>query len=661
MRNKLRRILTLILIAQLIISIFSIKSLASIETDTENLYATNFNSVYNTYKSYIGDSENDETDEKDSINENVSNNFNYDENESEEYTSNLATFFRGYSSNGYFINSYDVKIDANEDNTYNITETIEAFFESSRNKHGIIRKIPLKNTVRRQDGTSETNRANVSDISVNDSYTVSREDGECRIKIGSAENTVTGLKKYVIKYKYNIGNDKNKNFDELYLNIIGNNWDTSIRKITFTINMPKGFDSSKVGFSSGYYGKISADDESNNESNNEADDNGVVFNVTGNTITGYYLGFLEPSEGITLRIQLPQGYFVEQKLHITIFDLVSFILPIIFVVIAIILWNKYGKDDKPVETVEFYPPEGFNSLDVGYFYDGKVKNNHVISLLVYLANKGYIEIKEIEKSGLFTKKHTYQINKIKEYDGDNSTEKLFFEGLFDCGSNGIVKEEDLVDEFYKTIADVSKKEEKVHKTDLYTTQSSKKSTIVAFLFIINIFITVFCFGNYANENYFTFQEHTLDLIETIYNVTASVILFITLAVMPKRTEYGTEMLGKIKGFRNFLETAEKDKLEKLVKEDPKYFYNILPYTYALGVSKVWMDKFETMAIQTPPPTWYSGYDAFDMIRFNAFMNSTMKSATTAMTSTPSSSSSGGGYSGGGFSGGGSGGGGGSSW
>ena len=645
MKNKLRKIPTLVFIAQLIISIFSIKSFA--------LSIPNPDGIYNTYKSYISYSENDENDNEDSIYENLNDSYTYDEKESYEQLSANGNLLRGYSSNGYFINSYDVKINANEDNTYNITETIEAFFERSRNKHGIIRKIPLKNTVKRQDGTSETNRANITDISVNDSYTVSKENGECKIRIGSAERTVTGLKKYVIKYKYNFGNDKNKNFDELYLNIIGNSWDTSIKNITFTINMPKEFDSSKVGFSSGTYGRISA--------NNNSYNNGIAFNVTENTITGYYAGILGPLEGITLRIQLPEGYFAEQKLHITFFDFISFTLPIIFIVVSIILWKKYGKDEKPVETVEFYPPEGFNSLDVGYFYDGKVKNNHIISLLVYLANKGYIEIKEIEKNGLFTKKHTYQINKIKEYDGGNSTEKVFFEGLFDCGTNGIVKEEDLVDEFYKTIADVSKQEERVHKADLYTKQSGRKSMIVVFLFMINIFITIFCFGNYTSENYFTFQEHTLDLIETIYNVTASVILFITLAKMPKRTEYGTEMLGKIKGFRNFLETAEKDKLEKLVKEDPKYFYNILPYTYSLGVSKVWMDKFETMAIQTPPPTWYSGYDAFDMITFNAFMNSTMKSATTAMTSTPSSSSSGGGYSGGGFSGGGSGGGGGSSW
>ena len=114
-------------------------------------------------------------------------------------------------------------------------------------------------------------------------------------------------------------------------------------------------------------------------------------------------------------------------------------------------------------------------------------------------------------------------------------------------------------------------------------------------------------------------------------------------------------MGKIKGFKNFLETAEKPKLEQLVWQDPAYFYNILPYTYVLGVSDKWIKKFEVIALQ--PPDWYAGSTAFNMVTFGSFMNSTMTSASTAMSSSPSSS----GGSGGGSSGGGSGGGGGGSW
>ena len=118
------------------------------------------------------------------------------------------------------------------------------------------------------------------------------------------------------------------------------------------------------------------------------------------------------------------------------------------------------------------------------------------------------------------------------------------------------------------------------------------------------------------------------------------------------------MLGKLKGFRRFLETAEKPQLESLVMQNPEYFYDILPYTYALGVSDVWINQFESIALEEP--NWYNSHDNFSFHTFGAFMNSTMSSASTAMSSSPSSSS-GGSSSGGGSSGGGSGGGGGGSW
>ena len=128
-------------------------------------------------------------------------------------------------------------------------------------------------------------------------------------------------------------------------------------------------------------------------------------------------------------------------------------------------------------------------------------------------------------------------------------------------------------------------------------------------------------------------------------------------VIPKRTLYGNELLGKIKGFKTFLETAEKAKLEAMVMQNPNYFYDILPYTYVLGVSEKWIEKFETISFQAP--SWYDSPTGFNVTSFGSFMNTTMTSAQSAMTSSPSSSS--GGSSGGGSSGGGSGGGGGGSW
>jgi uncharacterized membrane protein len=157
------------------------------------------------------------------------------------------------------------------------------------------------------------------------------------------------------------------------------------------------------------------------------------------------------------------------------------------------------------------------------------------------------------------------------------------------------------------------------------------------------------------------------MLAYIIGVVCFLAMMFIMSHMARRTSYGYVMLGKLGGFRNFLEAAEKPQLEALVEEDPQYFYNILPYTYALDVSDKWIRKFDFIAVE--PPDWYSGHGMgndgyFSTVRFGEFMDSTMNSATAAMVSQPMSAGDFGGGSGGtggGFSGGGFGGGGGRSW
>ena len=67
--------------------------------------------------------------------------------------------------------------------------------------------------------------------------------------------------------------------------------------------------------------------------------------------------------------------------------IISLLLPIVLAVISFLIWLKYGRDEPVIETIEFYPPEGLNSLDTAFFYKGKVNNKDITSLLIYLANK----------------------------------------------------------------------------------------------------------------------------------------------------------------------------------------------------------------------------------------------------------------------------------
>ena len=608
-----------------------------------------------------------------------------------------------YESTGYNITAYDVDIYVTEGNVLKVTEKIDTNFKSA--KHGIIRNIPLTGTVRRSDGSKGSFRAKISNIKVSDNYTktTSFTNGQklVELKIGDADTTLRGNKSYTISYDYALGDDKVSDYDELYYNIIGTQWDTTISNVTFSIHMPKDFDTSKIGFTHGTQGSSQTD--------------GITYEVDGNTITGEYNSDLSSYNGLTVRIELPEGYFVIKDYQKYI-DYAVIALFIGLVVITFVLWLKNGKDRPVVETVEFYPPEDLNSAELAQVYKGEVRGQDITSLLIYLANKGYLKIKEEDKKGLISTYKAITFVKLKEYDGENYSEKTFFDGIFKYGDEVPISK--LEDRFYvtqgKIVNHINSKKNIEKVIDKKSRKSKTITTVFEFLVLIVTCLTLgMATGDISNSLFslpfvicslamikagvgffkkkeaggivvgamlifmsfcFFFSSQTMVLVESDgfssadwlvlgIGVVSIILLIIFETIMPARTEYGTKMLGKIRGFKRFLETARKEELERLVEENPSYFYDILPYTYVLGVSSKWIKKFETMNLRSPD--WYDSANAFTVSDFGRSINNAFNTTNSAMSSSPSSSGSssggGGGSSGGGFSGGGSGGGGGSSW
>ena len=637
------------------------------------------------------------------------------ENTSSIYGNYTPSQLSEYKYKDYVIDKYNIDMVVNKNNTFDITETIVAYF--NYNRHGIIRSIPKFNELTRLDGTSSKNRAQITNIYVNKDYKSYKENNYLKLKIGSSMELVSGKQEYVIKYTYNIGKDPLKDIDELYYNLIGNEWDTVIGNITFKITMPDNFDKSKLGFSSGPLGYTS--------------NSNIKYNISGNVITGQYEGILAEQEALTIRCELPEGYFVGTGYNVNPFTYISYLLPLVFLIISIIIWYKYGRDDDIVETIEFYPPNGLNSLDVGFLYKGKADSKDVTSLLIYLANLGYIKITETETKLVFSKTKGFKITRLKEYDGQNRNEELFLKGLFNISKaswnifntneeklvdRNVVTNNELYDNFYRTKNKILKNvNSDANKARVFDKKSNKYSkTIIIMIILSYLMISIPSTLEFGNLEMFigtfimtlmgfgfmiltlfdsnmtktasslisqkiigiiigiifgvvplafnlipTLVYDKLYLIGYILGMSSIIGMLIVLKILPRRTEYGREMLGKLKGFKNFLETAEKETLESMVMKDPEYFYNILPYAYVLGVSSKWISKFESINLRAP--NWLDSTSPFDIHTFNTFMDSTMSTALNSMSSTPSSSDGGSSSSGGGSSGGGSGGGGGSSW
>ena len=323
--------------------------------------------------------------------------------------SSVTVLAEDYSTYPYYIKNYDVNITVNEDNSCHITENIDCFFNQYR--HGIYRYIPVYFSVYRADETSSNVRVKIKHAKCSDKTSNSIQNDNFVMQIGDEDETVIGEKSYTISYDYYVGPDNLTDADEFYFNIIGDGWDTAIDKCNFTITMPKEFDSSKLGFSTGNYGFVGTDI--------------VDYKVDGNVITGHTTAPLREHEALTVRTELDDGYFAFDYAHEKMLGALMIAIPAIVLAVVLIIWLKFGKDKKVIETVEFYPPEGMNSLEVSYWYNGKVEKKEIVAILIELANEGFIEINEDSNDAY--------IHRLRNYDGDDEDKRQLFDSLFKNG------------------------------------------------------------------------------------------------------------------------------------------------------------------------------------------------------------------------------------
>ena len=608
------------------------------------------------------------------------------------------------SAEAYETRSFDVQMDVGEDNSFIVTEDIKVEFTEPR--HGLFRYIPYKGTSVRQIGgrtVLEKYRMKITDVHVEGhEFETYKESGNLVIRIGSPEEYVYGPQEYRIRYRCILYEDENESFDSLYWNILPNGWPTTIEASAMTIRMPKPFDPKMAEFIAGEYGR--------------ADMAAVNWTADGTVLTAETTRALEAGEGVTVNVILPEGYFVGEKTTAWM----GFVMMLIIITapfLSILLWFLFGRDPKVVRTVEFYPPEGVNSAEVGYIIDGTTDSKDMVSLIIYWANKGYLTIKD-DGNDQFT------LIKRRDLPASAKTyEHTMFQGLFDGRDQ--VALEDLKGDFYDTFQAAKLQLQahfKLNKENRIFTQSSLGARALGVLLMMAPSVSLAVFGGVLNKSdeilillmvpaiafafigfcalivaydkkdsltkgvkaglnslgffcavIFSFctlafgYEALGNALPGLAVPLASVISLLFTMRMKQRTKKSSQLLGKILGFKEFIRTAELARIKRLVEETPDYFYNVLPYAYVFGLTDKWAKKFEGIAME--PPAWYdSGYGGSSVFNTWVFMNS-FHHYTNAIQHNilippaPSGGGSGGGgfSAGGGFSGGGMGGGGGGSW
>jgi uncharacterized membrane protein len=551
----------------------------------------------------------------------------------------------------YFtIKQYDVTIKVNKDASLDIAEKIDVHFTESR--HGIIRKIPYKYQIQPLPPNSEKaerqlesggyTRTMVEDIKVPGwNYDVSNDGDYKSIKIGSADKYVEGDQQYIITYRILNAINFFKDYSELYFNVIGNQWETTISSVNFTIELYQPLPETPNYFvATGPFG---------------SKENKTVTKWEGNNIfSGSTTEQLNANEGLTVGVSFPKDYLIKPDYRFR--GIYWLLLPLIVFAGMFYSWKKWGKDDEVTVQTEFYPPENISPSVSGYVIDDKLDRRDLTALVPYWGAGGYLRINEMQESSLFgiLKHKEYEFIKLKDLPDNALTfEKTLFSGIFASGDT--VKLSDLKDVLYISMNKAkSQLEDEINKDDFYV----KYSRGLKGLFIVlGIFGFVFGIIKITSD----WQEK---LWMGIALMASGIIIFVFGLLMTKKTKKGTELYQKLLGFKEFIKSVEKDRLQEFLKQDPNYFDKVLPYAIVFDMADKWKDKLKGLDI--PPPTWYSGVYAGNNFNTLMFMNSldrSMNAMTNSFYSSPhSSGSSGGSFSGGGgFSGGGFGGGGGSSW
>lgn len=547
------------------------------------------------------------------------------------------------AAQGFTVEKTDVEIHIDADGYFDVVEYYEVYF--TENKHGIFRNIQTKYDLLTAEGKKEVRKIELSKIKVpGDKFSVDPSfirnlQNEVEIKIGDKDKWVSGNKKYEIRYRVKNAFLFEESQVQFYWNIKSANWIAPFREVNFRIIPPEGFEASEDNFFV-YSGGTGVTSES--DAFDISFENGTVI---GKSRPGFQSNY---GENVTVLLKLPPNAVKESKPLWPFWSKYGWTFFLGgFLIVFYRIWKKYGKDDKVIATISYFPPNDIHPAMAGFLIDDKADTHDLISLIPYWGSKGIIRVEHIPKKGLFSKEDT-KLVKLKSLPNDvPSYERQMFDGLFDAGFEGEqeVLISSLKDSFYNTMNYAKgslKAEAQVYYDPL--ARKVKNRTIGGIILAGLLFGTLFLF--------------VWGLFAAIALIPVVVLLLILSPYLEKKNTAGNEMLSDLKGFKQFIRVAEENKLKMLLKDDPHYFENTMAYAVAFGLFTQWAKKFEGLNIQ--PPEWYTS--PVGLITMNSFANSfssSLRTAQTTMVSTPSSSGSGGG--GGGMSGGGFGGGGGGSW
>lgn len=548
------------------------------------------------------------------------------------------------------IEKFNAQITVLPDSTVTVTESITVHFIGGP-WHGLYREIPVEYvTPQEMNYSLLLSVTRVTDgAGHNLKYESSRDRHYRKLKIyvDKADNSVQAIN---IEYTVADALRYFENYDELYWNITGDNWDVPIGSASASISLPVEAKNIRASVYTGRYGARGSNAET------EVTGNGVEVRTTGSL--GYH-------EGVTVSVAFDKGAVKEptaaDRLALFLRSNWPLGLPVIVAAIMFWLWWTTGRDPRlrPI-AAQYQPPDQLTPSEVGTLVDNSADMKDITAAIVDLAVRGYILIQEHSQDhmmGLWKDKdYSFILKKDRaEWSALKPHEQALLDGIFDMGTAGeSVSMSSLHNEFYKALPAIKNrifdsllsKGYYLHRPDVVRSGYLGAGLVIGFLSVWG--------GAAVGRNLGMAGAPFI-----IAGILSAAVICGFGWFMPARTVSGTRTLEGVLGFEDFLAHVESDRFNRTIKT-PEMFEKFLPFAMALGVEKNWSKAFQN--IYTQPPSWYQGGSFGPPLFAYGFvnnLNAMSNQAGTVFASAPRSSGGsgfgGGGSSGGGFGGGGGGG------
>ena len=552
----------------------------------------------------------------------------------------FAIFATPAFAKDYELTSTDIVANVNSDASMNVTQTRTFEFDGTFTLMMIPLGTDTKFSINSVSLNIDGNDVALGPVAFQTSWRKSGAAGKACYSIDEEQGTVyvfttssASVQTVKLDYVYPEALKVHDDVAELYWKFVSDGWEKSSKNVVCTVNLPvpAGTTPSSTDIRAWAHGNLTGKVENNS--------NGIVKMAVDKVRSGEYAEsrIIFPTSWMTSSVKSTSAYvsgnatdsilaeeakYAEganaKRSQSLVFVGVCVALPIIFLIITIILFLKFGREYKPRFTDEYWrdvpDPEFHPAVIARNERWGKKSSADISTTIMHLHVNGYISVEEAkrDKMGVFKKKQVddFIISKTPNMDApkdkiDAQTMKFLFEDV----QSSVPDSGDGVRKLY--ISDISamlesnkKKIRQAYdnwqsvldgqefKADLFETTGA--SIASAYKIIACVLVVLGCTVFFGGVTIFTDDILIYALGSVIVMFVIAVVVAVFAKVMNRRTHHANELHAKTMALKKWL--CEFTTLNERPALDTKVWGEFMVYATILGVA----DKaFEQMKITEP--------------------------------------------------------------